>query len=141
MIDKSEFEQLYYDIVSLQTGRATLAQRREQFEAENKMLHEGIDILENRIAESKDRIRVEALAEYKRTGKKKLPHGLGVRVGKSLQYDKADALHWARSSGLALVLDIKAFEKIAAVTDLDFVAATEEVTVTFPTDLGKLLEE
>lgn len=50
--------------------------------------------------------------------------GAEVKLFKTLRYDVARAFTWAKEKGLALIpeqLDVKAFEKIAAVTELEFV--------------------
>ena len=69
------------------------------------------------------------LAHYEQTGEKKPVTGVQVKEITGLDYDKAVAFEWAKERKMAVVpesLDVKAFEKIAKATPLDFV--TEIVT-------------
>lgn len=69
------------------------------------------------------------LAHYEQTGEKKPVVGVQVKEITALDYDKAVAFEWAKERKMAVVpesLDVKAFEKIAKATPLDFV--TEIVT-------------
>lgn len=92
-------------------------------------------------AEAEDQLRAAALAEYEATGKKTLGYGVGVRVQTRLAYDYDAALRWAYANRKALMLDTKAFERIAKEERIDFVAVVETPTVTLPSDSAKLLGE
>lgn len=79
---------------------------------------------------------------YAATAEKKPAPGVEVKTRATLSYDRAEALRWGKSVGMALVpesLDVKAFEKIAKATRLDFVTYGEEPMVTIATDLDKAL--
>lgn len=92
------------------------------------------------IAADANRLRVEreaaegalkalTLAHFEQTGEKKPVAGVQVKEIVALEYDKAVAFEWAKERKMAVVpesLDVKAFEKIAKATPLDFV--TEIVT-------------
>lgn len=111
----------------------------EEFrETHAELLHQ-IDEAKIDAREAEDALRAAGFAEFQATGAKKLPCGLGVRVTTKLEYDPAAALEWAKSHGLALTLDTKAFEKIAKADTPDFVTLVEVPTVTLPSDSAKLL--
>lgn len=139
MTDSEEFAQLYDNMVELERNEFVLEKREARFEEENAELLNEIRALKASIAERKERIRALALAEYERTGKKKLPHGIGIRVEPEFQYDANEALAWAIRTGLALQLDVKAFRKNAVTNGLPFVKITGVPTVTFPTNRENLL--
>jgi hypothetical protein len=89
---------------------------------------------------AEDELRTAGLAHYAANpDSKKLPCGLGVRVASALRYEPKLALDWAVSHNMCLALDKKAFETVAKATAIDFVETVESVTVTLPSDTGKLL--
>lgn len=69
-----------------------------------------------------------------------LPAGFGVRRVKDYIYNPADALKWAKETGLCLTLDTKAFKDICKSDSNrpDFVELGETIT---PTISPKLYEE
>ena len=87
-------------------------------------------------------LRAIVAEHYAATAEKKPAPGIEVKTRATLSYDRAEALRWGKSVGMALVpeaLDVKAFEKIAKATRLDFVTYGEEPMVTIATDLDKAL--
>lgn len=140
MIGNDEFRQLYDDIVGLRTNEAVLAHRKQQFEAENAGLREGIEILRARIAERKDRLAAERVTQFMVDGGKGKKRGLAIRENDVLTYKPEDALAWAIEHKLALKLDAKAFEGYAKKEKPKFVAFTKVAAVTFPSNPDELLE-
>lgn len=66
-----------------------------------------------------------------------LPAGVGARKGVDLDYDHKAAFRWSRETGVALILDTKAFEVIAKNTDLPFVTKTPTISITLARDFKK----
>ncbi len=94
---------------------------------------------EDALAAAEAALREAAVAEYVATGSKAPAPGVGIRVTKGLQYDAAQAFAWAKDTGMALVLDKKAFEKIAPAANLPFVVTIEVPSATIATDLDAAL--
>lgn len=65
--------------------------------------------------------------------------GAEVVLSTKYAYDGAQALAWARESGVALKLDAKLFEKVAKDAALPFVTITQEPTVRVASDLSAAL--
>ena len=89
-------------------------------------------------AEAEQALRDMTIQTYKETGNKAPSPGVGIRIITKLIYDAGKALEWAKQHGLALKLDISAFEKIAKADKPNFVDVVEEPTATIAVDLGKL---
>ena len=81
------------------------------------------------------KLRELTLQAYAETGDKAPAPGVGIRERTVLTYDGKVAFDWAKSHKMALQLDKKAFEKIAKVSDLDFVDVTTEPIATIATTL------
>lgn len=64
------------------------------------------------------RIRIAAVEEFERTGSKAPVPGVEIRTEKVLVYDQDTATAWAKETGMALTLDVAAFEKIALATPI-----------------------
>ena len=89
-------------------------------------------------AQAEGKLRELTLQAFGETGNKAPAPGVGVREVTKLTYEPKSALDWARAHGIALKLDKKAFEKIAAAspeTRPGFVTITEEPQATIATDL------
>lgn len=141
MIDQADVSQLYNWSVYLSDLKADLAARKEAFRIENAALVDGIETYEQRIAEVKDAIAQQAIAEYHETGKKKLAHGISIREMKVIDYDQVEALNWAIGARVAVKLDTGAFDKIAGTGALSFVTIGSKVSATFPMDREKLVQD
>ena len=98
-------------------------------------LQEEKKLVSREIDEIKGVLGLQALDQFRATGEKKLAGGLGIRVSKTISYDAAKALDFAKEKNMFLQLDSKAFEKVAGSLGLDFVSETEKVTVTFPKEI------
>ena len=88
-------------------------------------------------------LRALVLADFEQTGDKKPVEGVEVKSFETLSYDATDAFAWAKQTGMAVTpeaLDVKAFEKIAKATKLDFVNVVVEPKVTIARDLSAVLE-
>lgn len=85
----------------------------------------------------------EALLEaHAQTGEKKFPGG-GIRMVKTLEYTEDAALFWAQQHSMALLLDRRAFEKLAKSGNVSatIVTIAEEAQATIDSDLSAFLEE
>lgn len=117
------------------TAKALVDAKRAAFEAsiaeDVATLNEWKSLVDARTEIVKD----EAMKQYEANGTKKFD-GCEVKLFTKLDYPKDEAFKWAKESGLALTLDAKAFEKIAAATKLPFVTETKEPRVTIASDLS-----
>ncbi|MBA7590529.1 hypothetical protein ES708_32653 [subsurface metagenome] len=89
-------------------------------------------------AQAEGKLRELTLQAFGETGNKAPVPGVGIRIKEKLEYDLKAALDWAKAHKMALSLDKKAFEKIAAAspeTRPGFVTITEEPQATIATDL------
>ena len=116
--------------------RNEMAEKKAEFEKANEDLIGVINLFQEKITESEEEIRKEALVQYEKTGEKKLDFGVGIRIMKRLNYDPKQAFSWAREHSLALTLDKRAFEKIAKADNIEFVELTEEVMATIPKEIN-----
>ncbi len=130
-----KLEQLNQDMVILEANKRELKSRREEFDKQNSELILLIKSCDSDVEILKEDIRLDAMAEYKKTNNKRLLGGIGIRVNKSYNYDKAKAFDWAKSHDLCLSLDDKAFKGLAKTQDFDFVEIEEKTAVTFPKEI------
>lgn len=86
-------------------------------------------------------LRREALVAHATTGDKKPAPGIAIQQATVIEYDHRAALAWAKEHSMALALDTKAFEKLAAATpeNFAFVSIRKEPKATIATDLTKAL--
>lgn len=102
---------------------------------------ENREIIEVRNAFIELRIEAEAtlreltLQAYAETKDKAPAPGVGIREITKLDYDPRQALTWAANHGMALKLDVGAFEKIAKVSPFVFVTISTEPQATIATNL------
>lgn len=85
-------------------------------------------------------LRELTLQRYEQTGDKRPSPGVGIRIVKKVDYDPATALSWAKANDLALVLDKKAFEKIATATAIPCAVVRDLPCAIIAEDLGEALE-
>jgi hypothetical protein len=75
-------------------------------------------------------LRALAVEIYQSTDRKEIAPGVKVREMTRLIYDPQEALTWAITHQMALILDVKAFEQLAKVTALPFVTRTTALQAT-----------
>lgn len=124
--------------IHLEALREMLEKLREEFNSNNKELLDSIEKVSNDEDEVKDKIRIEAVEEFDKTGQKKLLGGIGIRVLSKLIYSESDAMTWADENmpiAIKKVLDKKQFETFAKGTELEFVDKEEKASVTFPKEI------
>lgn len=123
-------------------AQARVKALRAQFEADIASLVEAAQSAAQACAESEEAARALTVALYEATGNKAPAEGAAIRLTTKLAYDDADALAWAKQTGMALVpetIDRKALEKIAKASPLPFVTITQEPSATLASDLSAYL--
>lgn len=95
-----------------------LERAEQEFAEENADLIARLNAARAAVDAEEDAARELTVTRFVETGEKKPAPGLGIRLVKAVEYDPAQALTWAKSTGLAIQLDRRAFEKmaVAAVT-------------------------
>lgn len=132
-------EEVVNKLSDLLQGQAELEliykKKKEDFEAENIIIINGIKTHKEAIEQCKEDIRQLAEQEFKQTGNKKLYGGIGIRETSDMVYDESVALEWAKKHQMCLALDAKSFKSIAKAQPLDFVTIQNKITVTFPSEI------
>ena len=106
----------------------------------NAGLYQEIDKTSAEVTASETLLRELTIKAYNETGNKNPAPGVGIRERIVLQYDGKVAFDWAKAHKIALMLDTKAFEKIAKADPPDFVKTITEPQATIATDLSKIIE-
>jgi len=117
------------------TLKEEYALRYEVFQDETTYLSSQLQETKDQIDQSKIFIKEQAKIHYTVTNEKKMYGGIGIRVGKKLEYNSEKAFNFAKEKDMFLMLDKKAFEKVAAGLKLDFVEELNNVIVTFPKEI------
>ena len=137
MIDQLQ-EQIKVVAEAREIARVESAKRIEALTAwqeENKALYTNESVTKGCCELEETKLRDLTLQAYAETGNKAPALGVGIRERTVLTYDGKVAFDWAKSHKMALQLDKKAFEKIAKVSDLDFVDVATEPIATIATTL------
>ncbi len=92
------------------------------------------------LATEEESLRVLAVARFKATGEKHPTPGVDIRLMKQVEYDVGAAFAWAKSTGMALTLDKKAFEKIAIAGRLTVATIAEVPRATIAQDLTEAIQ-
>ena len=66
--------------------------------------------------------------------------GVEIKLRAVVEYDQQEALHWAKTKDLCLLLDVKAFESIARTGVIPFAEIVHQPVAYIARDLGKALE-
>lgn len=107
----------------------------DKWEQENLRLLSEVASATERAGEEETKLRELTLQAYAETGNKAPALGVGIREMTVLAYDKKVAFDWAKAHKMALMLDTKAFGKIAKADPPDFVKITTEPQATIATEL------
>lgn len=92
------------------------------------------------VAAEEAALRELTLQRYEATGEKQPAPGVGIRLETVVDIPSpAAALEWAKTSGLALMVDLKALKRIAAATPIPCATVRQEAKATIATDLGEAL--
>jgi hypothetical protein len=87
-------------------------------------------------------LKASSLAHYEQTKATRPTDGVQVKIYTRLEYDPEMADRWTRERGLARIperMDVRAFEKIARATPIEFVVEKREARVTISTNLDKFI--
>lgn len=113
--------------------------KREAYVRENAELIAHEVAMKQAVIEAEANAKALIAVHYEQTKNTAPVAGAKVKLFKTLTYDPTRAFAWAKEKGMALVpesLDAKAFEKIASVTDLDFVIRGTEPQVQLAKELN-----
>ena len=137
-------DELKQQVQVVAKARRIAAEKSDDYsEAMEKWKHDN----ESLIAEKKDaeidslfaesKLRELTLAYFRETGEKKPLPELGIRVVEKLEYDLTLAFGYAKEHGVALKLDVLAFDKMAKISELrpGFVTVTPVATATIARNL------
>ncbi len=127
-------------ILAQQASEAKIA-ARVQWENEHRGLLDTAINTAKAVEEAEASLRALTIKAYLETGNKNPVPGVGIRERVVLQYDGKVAFDWAKAHKMALMLDTKAFEKIAKADPPDFVLTITEPQATIATDLSNILKE
>jgi len=94
-----------------------------------------------RLRDAENWLREMTRAAYAETGNRTPAPGVGIRMVTELYYEKEKAFAWAREHDMALWLDVRAFEKIAKASPIEFVEIREQPQATIAQDLSPYLEK
>ena len=133
MISETKLREYQLRCNEIEQYNNNLKEYKQQFEEEHKELIANIKTKKEELSNLKAELTTQALTEYEETQIKQLTGGLGIKVMKTLDYDKDEAFEWAKAHQLCLTLDTSAFKKIAEIQKLEFVTMGDKKTVTFPT--------
>ena len=124
--------------IHLEKLREEYQKAMDDFTTKNAALIGSIEVVSHTQEEIKEKVRVEAVEEYVKTGFKKLLGGIGIRILSKLVYFEPEAMTWAEENmpiAIKRVLDKKQFESFAKSSELDFVESEEKTVVTFPKEI------
>jgi hypothetical protein len=128
--------------VAVARNRAAVAELRVEFQNTHHGIFDALREAEGMLLEAETQLKGAAEAHYLATGDKHPAPGVAIRERDTFSYTEADALAWAKQTGMALVpetFDRKALERIAKATPLPFVVTIVEPQVTLATDLDAAL--
>lgn len=122
----------------LSQKKAALKLKKDNFNKSIEIDNESIELLQSKETLYKQGIEVEALAEFKETGNKKLLGGIKVqeKTNVIISYKPEDALKFAKEKNMFLMYDKKGLDKaIPSLGVLPWVTTKTEKfeKVTFPT--------
>ena len=104
------------------------------------ILHTAAEKAKAEVVEAETCLREMALTIYRDTEDKHPGPGVEIKQRVRLLYDPGEALAWAVEHGLALSLDVKAFERHAKAGPIGFVEYRNEAMAALAQDMAKALE-
>ncbi|HMA37996.1 MAG TPA: hypothetical protein VKY74_26335 [Chloroflexia bacterium] len=117
-----------------------IAAARQLFDESIRPLVEQKDALVAELVGDEEALRSATLAAYAESGSKRPHPATGVRVQTRLIYDREALTAYARQHlTQVLVLDVKAFERVAATLHVPGVEVVEEPQATIAQDLARYL--
>lgn len=138
MTEKGLKEQMK-TVRDLRIKTAELKERKkrllEAFEKENEELFLAVKMESETLVAAEEYARALAIVEFDQTGEKQLYAGIVIKQMSRLRYLESTAMAWAKEHGMALKLDVKAFEKIAKADKVYFVYYDTENTAALPKEI------
>lgn len=136
-------EELVLQINTVAALRGKLAQLtsavrelQEKWAKDNAILIDSMKATALATGDAEAKLRELTISTYNTTGNKQPANGVGIRLVTKLDYDASVAFNWAKEHGLAIKLDTVAFEKIAKVDPMPFVAVIQTPQATIATELS-----
>ena len=105
-------------------------QLREAWASQYAMLLQDEALHKQTVHQVEATLRALAVEIYQSTDRKEIAPGVKVREMTRLIYDPQEALVWAITHQMALMLDVKTFEQLAKVSSLPFVTRTTALQAT-----------
>lgn len=142
---EKEIKYLYLLRAQLAEVSSRLNEAKEKFKTDNAEMIQLESDVKTQIQAQERLIKSAALDRFINDETDKMPFaGVGIRVHRAYDFDRADALKWAQEHKLALIpesLDEKAFTEICKndSTRPDFVTVKTVASVTIAADLSKCL--
>lgn len=120
--------------------KAELDRARAAFEQSYETLIARVIQVGGVVAAEEAALRELTLRRFEETGDKHPAPGVGIRLETVVDIpNPAAALEWAKTSGLALMVDLKALKQIAAATAIPCATVRQEPKATIATDLAAAL--
>lgn len=119
--------------------RAAMQQLHATFEATHAGAIAALRQAQADEQQAETELRQLAVAHGQSTGERKPAPGVEMIVKQELDYRPDAAFAWARETGMALMLDKRAFEKIAGATPIACVTVLQVPAVRISTDLDRAL--
>jgi len=140
----TEIEMLAARVARLRERHAEMVATRRRMETawemQNKPFLDCVGVSALELAQTEELLRLAAVDSYTATGNKAVAPGVSIRVPEKLEYDAGEAFRWASSHGVAVALDVKAFEKVAKAVErglLPFVKFSETPQAAIAVDLSR----
>jgi hypothetical protein len=109
------------------------------FDEQTAQLRNELKLASDDTLQSENDLRISAIDLWKSDGEKR--HSVvQVKIIKDILYKDDEAFLWAKEHHMALMLDKKAFEKIAKVSPMDFVTIEEHAVAAIDSNLDSYLE-
>jgi hypothetical protein len=127
---------------TLAGAKTLLADRKAQFDRENRELVLEINRANDAVAAAELMVRTLAVEHFHATSEKKPIAGVEVKIKKEYDVDEVRGFEWAKAKDLCLIpasLDIAAVKKLATVQALEFVTVRDVPSPQIATDLEKAI--
>jgi len=113
----------------------------EYWKVTHAELLSNLALTETSVSEKEYEIKAEALRLYNIDPSNRKPaSGVEIKIFEELDYEIHLALIWAKEHDMALMLDTKAFEKIAKASPMEFVQIVQVPKCQIASDLEKVNE-
>ena len=120
----------------IQTHKDSLSEYKKEYDDKVEGLNASIKVMEKELQDKFALIETEVKAEFEKDKTvKKFYGGFAIQEVKTVEYDEAKALEFAKEKDMFLMLDKKSFEKAIDGLTLDFVKKDKTTKVTVPKEI------